>query len=176
MYILQNRYGGDDDLDESKIKCLTKSRKGMHSNIVFDSRFTCFVDTYSSRSKPPRVVLCDANTGKEISTVYDASEQKITQKLLSRMKLVKPEIRKIRSFDDEDDLFMLTYRPDEKIHGKGPYPCIVSVYGGPHVRSIRSKSTLEHQHSNINRYSTSTTIGQVRWICVHRNYASQDTL
>ena len=105
-------------------------------------------------------MLCDANTGKEISTVYDASEQKITQKLLARMKLVKPEIRKIRSFDDEDDLFMLTYKPDEKIHGKGPYPCIVSVYGGPHVccssciMFITRTSTLEHQHSNINRYST----------------------
>ena len=108
--------------DAAEVKCLTKSRKGMHSTL-FDSHYV-FVDTYL-KIKASRVVSA-ISTGKEISTVYDASTKNHTE-IIARMKLVKPEIRKIRSFDDEDDLFMLTYKPDEKIHGKGPYPCVVSV-------------------------------------------------
>ncbi|CAN0520138.1 unnamed protein product, partial [Laminaria digitata] len=39
-----------------------------------------------------------------------------------------------RTRDGEADLFAAVYRPDVQAHGPGPYPCIVAVYGGPHVQ------------------------------------------
>jgi len=118
-----------DDADSiNTIKCLTKARKGMHLSIVFDSASNTFIDTYSTRTKPPIVCMCDVKTGKVLKTIYDASKQKTTQDLLKRMNLTTPQVRRIRSEDGHDDLYMMVYKPDESVHGKGPYPCIVSVY------------------------------------------------
>lgn len=36
--------------------------------------------------------------------------------------------------DKEANLFAAVYRPDVNVHGPGPYPTIVAVYGGPHVQ------------------------------------------
>ena len=30
------------------------------------------------------------------------------------------------------------YKPDPEVHGPGPYPTLVSVYGGPHVQVVHN--------------------------------------
>ncbi len=50
--------------------------------------------------------------------------------------IVPPTIEVIRSSDDKVDLYCAVYRPDPANHGDGPFPCIMSVYGGPHVMRV----------------------------------------
>jgi hypothetical protein len=37
---------------------------------------------------------------------------------------------------------MALYRPDPSTHGPGPYPTILSVYGGPHVQLVQNNFLL----------------------------------
>jgi Prolyl oligopeptidase family len=45
----------------------------------------------------------------------------------------------IHNRDNAVDLYLGLYKPDPALHGPGPYPTIVAVYGGPHVQRV-SKS------------------------------------
>jgi dipeptidyl-peptidase 4 len=42
----------------------------------------------------------------------------------------------------EDTLYCCVYQPDPSIYGAGPYPTIVSVYGGPHVQMVMDRWRL----------------------------------
>jgi len=51
--------------------------------------------------------------------------------------LVSPEMGSFRNREGTE-LFYSLYKPDESVHGKGPHPLVVSVYGGPHVQRVNS--------------------------------------
>jgi len=57
----------------------------------------------------------------------------------ARDKLVVPEIFAFRPRDGTVDLYGALYRPNPALYGPGPYPTVVSVYGGPHVQKVREE-------------------------------------
>ncbi len=44
-------------------------------------------------------------------------------------------------------LHCCVYKPNPAIHGKGPYPCVVSCYGGPHVQIVTNTWVSEGVYS-----------------------------
>ncbi|CAI5703533.1 hypothetical protein KXD40_001196 [Peronospora effusa] len=54
----------------------------------------------------------------------------------AQSKLCVPKIISIPTRDGKETLYGAVYLPDPKVHGKGPYPTMVSVYGGPHVQRV----------------------------------------
>jgi dienelactone hydrolase len=50
--------------------------------------------------------------------------------------LPAPELMTFPSSDGTESLHAALYRPDERIHGPGPYPLVCAVYGGPHVQRV----------------------------------------
>ncbi|OWZ23763.1 Dipeptidyl peptidase [Phytophthora megakarya] len=56
--------------------------------------------------------------------------------LQAQDKLCVPKIIAIPTRDGKETLYGAVYLPDPKIHGEGPYPTMVSVYGGPHVQRV----------------------------------------
>ncbi|CAI5741143.1 unnamed protein product [Peronospora destructor] len=56
--------------------------------------------------------------------------------LKAQSKLCVPKIISIPTRDGKETLYGAVYLPDLKVHGKGPYPTMVSVYGGPHVQRV----------------------------------------
>eukprot|EP00644_Phytophthora_capsici_P014956 jgi/Phyca11/511988/fgenesh2_kg.PHYCAscaffold_109_\ len=56
--------------------------------------------------------------------------------LQAQGKLCEPKIISFPTRDGKETLYGAVYLPDPKIHGDGPYPTMVSVYGGPHVQRV----------------------------------------
>ncbi|KAL3671881.1 hypothetical protein V7S43_002549 [Phytophthora oleae] len=56
--------------------------------------------------------------------------------LQAQGKLCEPKIISFPTRDGKETLYGAVYPPDPKIHGDGPYPTMVSVYGGPHVQRV----------------------------------------
>ncbi|GMF13132.1 unnamed protein product [Phytophthora lilii] len=56
--------------------------------------------------------------------------------LQAQGKLCVPRIISFPTRDGKETLYGAVYLPDPKIHGDGPYPTMVSVYGGPHVQRV----------------------------------------
>ncbi|CAI5728862.1 unnamed protein product [Hyaloperonospora brassicae] len=56
--------------------------------------------------------------------------------LQAQGKLCIPKIISVPTRDGKETLFGAVYLPDSKVHGEGPYPTMVSVYGGPHVQRV----------------------------------------
>ena len=44
--------------------------------------------------------------------------------------------------EDVETLYCAVYTPDSSVHGPGPYPTVVSVYGGPHVQMVVNRWRL----------------------------------
>jgi len=53
-----------------------------------------------------------------------------------------PELISIPSRDGKVTLHCAVYAPDAAVYGPGPYPAIVSVYGGPHVQRVSNNWPL----------------------------------
>ncbi|TDH65290.1 hypothetical protein CCR75_002047 [Bremia lactucae] len=56
--------------------------------------------------------------------------------LQAQRKLCIPRIISIPTRDGKEMLYGAVYLPDPIIYGDGPYPTMVSVYGGPHVQRV----------------------------------------
>jgi dipeptidyl-peptidase-4 len=54
----------------------------------------------------------------------------------AREKLVTPEIFRFTPPNSSVELYGALYRPNPAIHGPGPYPTVVSVYGGPNAQKV----------------------------------------
>jgi len=52
--------------------------------------------------------------------------------------LKPPTFHTFPSTDKKVTLQAALYLPDEKTHGKGPYPLLVATYGGPHVQYVQN--------------------------------------
>ncbi len=131
-----------------EIKRLTPD-DGMHS-VTVHAESGRFTDTWSSTTSPPRVDLRSLKDGALIRTIYEQ-----TQPLpeVEELGIVAPELV---SFTNADGVLLhgAIYRPLPEHFGEGPYPTIVSVYGGPHAQRVQ------------NAWSTTTDL-RAQWLTQH---------
>lgn len=115
-------------LDGQKLRRLT-TEPGMHS-VVLDREKARFVDIYSRNGEVPKVELRSVADGSLIKSLFEVEAQRATELGLTAPELVEVQTR------DGVKLHGALYRPDEAAFGPGPYPTLVSVYGGPHAQRV----------------------------------------
>lgn len=98
---------------------------GMHS-VVMDRGHNVFVDTHSELAKPPQITIRMAENGQVRQRLPLPRDPR-----LEALALTPPELVTLPSRDGAL-LHGAIYRPE----GTGPFPVIVSVYGGPHAQRV----------------------------------------
>eukprot|EP01084_Bolivina_argentea_P047721 87950_1 len=125
-------------LDTSQpVKCLTEG-VGMH-NVVMNHAHTVLVDLFSSLERPPITsiyVLSEVPGAMPIRILDIHNALDDCTKDLGGINLRPPEIFTVKTRDQVPDLFTAVYRPDPLEYGIGPYPTVVSVYGGPTIQVV----------------------------------------
>ncbi len=106
------------------------SGEGMH-DAVLDRKATHMVESTSTLARPPAVQLRTLTNGRAQALEMPSDAR------LARMKLQPPEQLHIPA-DDGTQLHAALYRPT----GKGPFPTLVDVYGGPHVQRVQDSWDL----------------------------------
>lgn len=114
-------------LDGKEIRKIT-TRSGSHG-ITLDHAKKRFVDVHSSIDAPPTVTVRSLADDRELASVPLEPDAH-----LDRMKLRPPELVQVESRDGET-LHGAVYRPPSSF-GTGPWPIVVSVYGGPHAQRV----------------------------------------
>ena len=160
-------------LDGGQRKRLTR-KPGTHSvNMSPTAQF--FLDTYSSLSTPPAVLLC-ARDGSELATLRAPQE-----KLLSEYDILPTEIVPVKASGGE-----LLYARLIKPAGFSPtrkYPAVVAIYGGPHAQAVRDAwpgisfdQVLAHRGFVVWQLDNRGSAGRGhRWECaVHRNFGAKE--
>jgi dipeptidyl-peptidase-4 len=102
---------------------------GMHAAVI-DHAHERFVDLHNARDRSPSATLRSLADGSEIRKLPKVPDPREAQFDLAAPKLVELQSR------DGVTLHGAIYQPDPKVHGDGPYPTIVSVYGGPHAQRV----------------------------------------
>lgn len=108
---------------------------GSHS-VVIDQARQRFVDSHHSHTAPPSVALRCLTDGALLRTLYVNDDPRLEQ-----LPLRAPQIVTLSSRDGVT-LYGAIFRPDPAQFGPGPYPTIVSVYGGPHVQRVADSWAL----------------------------------
>ena len=102
---------------------------GTH-DVVIDHGCRRFVDTWSAVDQPPVVTLRTLADGARLHAVPTSQDPRVEM-----YQLTPPEFVTLPNRGG-DLLYGAIYRPDPAFYGPGPYPTIVSVYGGPHAQEI----------------------------------------
>ena len=102
---------------------------GTHT-VVIDCAGGRFIDTHDALDQPPQVTLRSLADGSLLQTIFSPSDPR-----LADFNLAPPELVSLTSRDGEL-LHAAIYRPPASLFGPGPYPAIVSVYGGPHAQMV----------------------------------------
>ncbi|MFO7562557.1 MAG: DPP IV N-terminal domain-containing protein [Enhygromyxa sp.] len=119
--------------DGQNLRKLTEA-KGMHG-VTIDRRRRFFVDSWSSASTPPTVELRSLASGELLATLHPNEHSPLDPRIV-RLELEAPEFVELSAADGETKLYGAIYKPDPTLHGRGPYPTVVSVYGGPHAQRV----------------------------------------
>lgn len=114
---------------EQKVVQLTQEA-GMHS-VVVDAQCKTFVDTSSAMDRPASATLRNLQDGRELCVI-----DKNDDPLIATLNLKPPELFTLPSTDGKVTLQAAMYKPDPAKYGDGPYPTVVSCYGGPHVQFV----------------------------------------
>mmetsp|Transcript_366 Transcript_366/g.996 ORF Transcript_366/g.996 Transcript_366/m.996 type:complete len:847 (+) Transcript_366:33-2573(+) len=114
---------------DQKVVQLTQE-PGIHS-VVVDKQCKTFVDTSSAMNRPASAKLRSLKDGAELCAI-DKNEDP----LLKSLSLSPPELFTLPSTDGKVTLQGAMYKPDPSKYGPGPYPTVVSCYGGPHVQFV----------------------------------------
>ena len=101
---------------------------GTHA-VTLDHKCENFVDVHSSTDTPPTATVRRLADSSEIRSIHQPSDPRIAD-----LELEPPELVTLRT-DDGTTLHGAIYRPPAEF-GAGPYPTIVSVYGGPHAQMV----------------------------------------
>ena len=104
------------------------SEAGTHT-VVLDHGNQRFIDVHNALDRPPTVTLRSLPEGAPLCTIYDKPDPRV-----ERLPLQAPELVSLQNRTDIT-LFGSIYRPPADF-GKGPFPTIISVYGGPHVQMV----------------------------------------
>ena len=124
---------------------------GIHS-VTLNVKKRCYIDTVSTTSTPPSLYFHKLPPVKNLLigniVEWENSGILIYQSVINRdvqELLQAPEICTIKSSDSDMDLYCMMFRPDASKFGNGPYPTMVSCYGGPHVQKVANhwKSTID---------------------------------
>jgi dipeptidyl-peptidase 4 len=154
---------------------------GTHT-VVVDHRCERFVDVFHSIDRPPTVTVRSLADGAIVATVFDRPDPRV-----ARLDLQAPELVSLASRYGVT-LHGAIFRPPETFGG-GPYPTIVSVYGGPHAQTVanswRLTASLRVQYLRSlgylvflldNRGSARRGLafeGAIRWQLGHQEVADQ---
>jgi dipeptidyl-peptidase-4 len=104
---------------------------GMHA-VTLDHAFARFVDVHDAPGAPPRVTLRSLSDGAELACIWEPAAPPLRA---ARLGLVPPAPLTVTAADGTQ-LHGCVFKPDARRHGPGPWPLIVSVYGGPHVQTV----------------------------------------
>ena len=102
---------------------------GTHTCVV-DAERGRFVDVHSSRESPPDATVRRIDDGTEERRLLDPVEA--ADPRATELPLPPPELLTLTADDGTTPIDVLLYRPA----GTGPFPTIVSVYGGPHAQQV----------------------------------------
>ena len=101
---------------------------GMHA-VTLDHARRRFIDVHSAPETPPTVTLRRLEDGALLRVLYDTPDPRV-----AALELPVPQIVAFQN-GNGDTLYGALYFPPAKF-GPGPYPVIVSVYGGPHAQRV----------------------------------------
>jgi len=104
----------------------------MHA-VTLSRDFTTFVDTYSGLGEPLSVRICNLEDGVVLRMVFESKDPDLIR---LRPLLEPPEMVSFPSTDGNVTLYAAVYKPPASIFGKGPYPTMVEVYGGPGPQTV----------------------------------------
>ncbi len=107
-----------------EVERLTK-RPGFHS-VSMDRRGEWFVDGFSSIETPPRAIVVSTGSGEIRAELPIAVDPRV-----ARFGLEPPELTTLE-LPGGPRLYGAVYAPA----GPGPFPTVVSVYGGPHAQRV----------------------------------------
>lgn len=99
------------------------SEPGTHT-VVVDHGYRRFIDVHDALDIPPTVTLRSLPEGAPLRTIYDEPDPRVEE-----LPIQSPEMVRLQNRDDVT-LYGAIYRPPASF-GKGPFPTIINVYGGP---------------------------------------------
>jgi len=115
---------------------------GSHA-VVLDHRREYFVDVHQGLDRPPWVSLRRLADGAIQAVLFDDPDPRV-----AALGLEPPELVQVTS-DDGTTLHGALFQPSAEF-GPGPFPTVVSVYGGPHAQMVtnswRPTATLRAQY------------------------------
>ncbi|MCP4363362.1 MAG: prolyl oligopeptidase family serine peptidase [Chloroflexi bacterium] len=114
-------------LDGGELRQIT-TEPGMHT-IKIDHSKHRFVDVVQAINRPPQITLRSLADGHLLQTIFDEHDSRIDE-----LPLIQPEIVTLKNRHGVL-LYGAVYRPPDQF-GNGPFPTIVSVYGGPHSQRV----------------------------------------
>ena len=134
VYFLANR----DDPTETQLYAVSfdggeprriTQQAGTHS-VTLDSACQRFIDEYSALDTPPQVSVRSLADGALLHPIEGVADARI-----ATFALQPPKIVTLRNRDGVQ-LYGALYTPPADQFGAGPYPTIISVYGGPGPQSV----------------------------------------
>jgi dipeptidyl-peptidase-4 len=115
-------------LDGKGLRQVTQ-RPGSHG-VTLDHAHQTYIDTLSSPAGPPTITQRKLADDSEVRAIFAAKDDKI-----AKLGLTAPEFTTVKTSDGAT-LHGAIYKPDPARFGPGPYPTMVSVYGGPHAQRV----------------------------------------
>ena len=127
---------------------------GIHSVLAINIKKQLFIDSWSSIYEPHQVALRsllssganNSNNNSIVRSLHDGSKIIADDPTVQALgaSLQPPEWFDVYSETTNDNdssklkqkMYGSIYKPDPTIYGDGPYPTIVSVYGGPHAQMV----------------------------------------
>ena len=140
------------DGSDAKPELLTRTA-GVHGGLALSHDRSCFVDQYSTATEPVQASLTSLPSAAEATSSASAeyrvaAEPLAVEALLHSARAADPRVESLASVllaprfvsfpstDGKVSLRACLYEPEPAVHGPGPYPCVVSCYGGPHVQFV----------------------------------------
>eukprot|EP00537_Pseudo-nitzschia_pungens_P018379 CAMPEP_0172404780 /NCGR_PEP_ID=MMETSP1061-20121228/64356_1 /TAXON_ID=37318 /ORGANISM="Pseudo-nitzschia pungens, Strain cf. pungens" /LENGTH=806 /DNA_ID=CAMNT_0013139723 /DNA_START=295 /DNA_END=2715 /DNA_ORIENTATION=+ len=126
--------------DGEKVRRITPEG-GVHNILAINTKTGIFVDSWSSINEHHKVAVRSLEDGSILRMLHDGSK---TDPRVHELSLPAPEWFDVSSIAQNDNasgkppatLHGAIYKPDPEIYGEGPYPTVVSVYGGPHAQMV----------------------------------------
>lgn len=94
-----------------------------------------FVCVHSAADKTPTVTVHETKATATATAVDFGDERALVERFRT---LAPPTPFEVTAADGATTLHGVAYVPDERVHGPPPYPCVVSVYGGPHAQTVQN--------------------------------------
>ena len=125
---------------------------GMHT-VKLSRNFSTFVDSYNGLGRPACVRVCSLSDGAVLRVIFESTHPDLIR---LRPLLEPPEMVSFPSTDGKVTLFAAVYKPPASIFGRGPFPTVVEVYGGPHLQNVTKSwgctADLRAHHLRLSGY------------------------